>query len=76
MDDDRYRVVSSANNIALQLERQFGKSLVYIIKSKGPRTDPCGTPHCMVVVVDFCCYTVHTVFSQIAQLRWPDVGPT
>jgi hypothetical protein len=52
LDNDRYRVASSAYNIALQRERQFGKSLVYIIKIKDPRTDPCGNQHFMPMVVD------------------------
>ena len=37
------RDVSPANNLAFDL-RPSGKSLMYIRKSKGPRTEPCGTP--------------------------------
>ena len=43
--DEQYIVVSSANRIALQTFKQFGKSLVYIINNSGPNTDPYGTPH-------------------------------
>jgi hypothetical protein len=44
------RLVSSANNIILQLPLKFilsgilGKSLIKIRNNKGPRTDPWGTP--------------------------------
>ena len=35
--------MSSANNFG-RLSRQVGRSLIYIRKNKGPKTDPCGTP--------------------------------
>ena len=44
--------MSSANKIALEYVRQFGRSFVYIMKSWGPNTDPCGTPHGIVCVDD------------------------
>ena len=36
------RLVSSANMEALVVCRQFGRSLIYKLNSKGPRFDPCG----------------------------------
>ena len=46
--------------IALQFDRQFGKSFVYMNNKRGPRTDPCGTSHDIVVVSDlillYCAY--------------------
>ena len=36
--------VSSANKIVLEYFTDSGKSLMKTRKSKGPRTDPCGTP--------------------------------
>ena len=38
------RFVSSANNIALNFSLAQYISFMYIIKSKGPRTEPWGTP--------------------------------
>jgi hypothetical protein len=43
--DDKYTVVSSAKSIHWEYVKAFGKSLVYIINSRGPKTDPWGTPH-------------------------------
>ena len=40
-----HRAVSSANwNFQFCLWRGFGKSLTYIIKTNGLRTEPCDTP--------------------------------
>jgi hypothetical protein len=38
-------LVSSAKRIGLDIEFIVaGRSLIYMRKSKGPRTEPCGTP--------------------------------
>jgi len=42
--DVKVSVVSSAKRIVLLCWRALGKSLIYIRKSRGPKTDPCGTP--------------------------------
>jgi len=42
-------LVSSANSIDLAvLLIDTGRSLLYIRKSKGPNTGPCGTPHSII----------------------------
>ena len=38
------RLVLSANNTAWSSRDAFDKSFMYIRKSMGPSTDPCGTP--------------------------------
>ena len=38
-------VVSSAKSLTLPLVQHLGKSLMNNRKNRGPRTDPCGTPH-------------------------------
>ena len=38
-------VVSSANIETVSELKQFGKSLMNTKMSRGPRIDPCGTPH-------------------------------
>ena len=38
------KVVSSAYILQLNLLLDFGKSFIYYINNKGPRTDPCGAP--------------------------------
>ncbi|CAL4144512.1 unnamed protein product, partial [Meganyctiphanes norvegica] len=38
-------LVSSANILNLPEGLQLGRSFIKIRKSKGPRTEPCGTPH-------------------------------
>ncbi|CAL4131877.1 unnamed protein product, partial [Meganyctiphanes norvegica] len=38
-------LVSSANILNLPKGQQLGRSFIKIRKSKGPRTEPCGTPH-------------------------------
>ncbi|KAL1446086.1 hypothetical protein WDU94_015655 [Cyamophila willieti] len=43
-DSDINIEVSSANSVKDALVVQNFKSLIYIMKSRGPRTDPCGTP--------------------------------
>ena len=40
-----YKDVSSANSFILELISEM-MSFMYSMKSKGPRTDPCGTPDC------------------------------
>jgi len=38
-------LVSSANRIGITFDgTAFGRSLMYNKKSRGPNTDPCGTP--------------------------------
>mgnify|MGYP001595851294 CR=1 FL=1 len=44
--------VSSAKSRTLELETYSGRSLMYIRKSKGPRTEPCGTPDATAMVSD------------------------
>ena len=51
MDVDR--AVSSAYIIQLNNFVALGRSLMYIIKSNGPRIDPCGTPVVILRVSDF-----------------------
>ena len=41
--EDSWKVVSSANKIVKKSE-DWAKSFMYIRKSKGPATDPCGIP--------------------------------
>ena len=38
------RFVSSAYIMVRTMLLAFGRSLIYIMKSKGPSMDPCGTP--------------------------------
>ena len=48
--------VSSANVLTLALwlvGRQFGRSLMYIKKNSGPKFEPYGTPHFMILLLDF-----------------------
>ena len=40
-----YRVVSSAYRLTLLSSKYFSKSLLYIMKSSGPRIEPWGTSH-------------------------------
>ena len=37
--------VSSANILAFDEDRQFGRSFIYNKNNNGPRFEPCGTPH-------------------------------
>ena len=46
------RFVSSAKKIVDRSLVQLARSLMYIRKSKGPRTDPCGTPHVIGITAD------------------------
>jgi len=50
--EDNCRVVSSANRILNIILEAFGRSLIRIRKSRGPKTDPCGTPVRMSSRVD------------------------
>uniref|UniRef100_A0A8D8X515 Uncharacterized protein n=1 Tax=Cacopsylla melanoneura TaxID=428564 RepID=A0A8D8X515_9HEMI len=48
---------SSANNVVVYLLSTSGASLIYNMKSNGPKIDPCGTPLFMVSqfdVIFFC----------------------
>ena len=45
-------VVSSAKSLTLPLVHPLGKSFMNNRKNRGPRTDPCGTPHDMGRVFD------------------------
>ena len=52
--DDEKPVVSSAKDITLECDfKQVALSFTYMRKSKGPNTDPCGTPHVISRVYDF-----------------------
>lgn len=51
-EDDKFNFVLSANKIALQQERKYSKSFVYVINSKDPITDSLETSHGMMVVAD------------------------
>ena len=44
--------VSSAYNILNRRSETFHMSFTYIIKSNGPKIDPCGTPQVMFNVLD------------------------
>ena len=41
--------VSSANTLAEDEVRQFGRSFIYHRNKSGPRLDPCGIPHLTVL---------------------------
>jgi hypothetical protein len=43
-------VVSSTNKIALEMFKLKGMSFEYIMKRRGPSTDPCGTPQVIPLV--------------------------
>ena len=40
--------VSSANNFGTAVLNAFEMSFIYIRNRRGPRTEPCGTPHSIV----------------------------
>ena len=42
------RLVLSANIIEYNLELAYWRSFTNIRKRRGPRTDPCGTPTCII----------------------------
>ena len=44
--------VSSAYIFGIVLFRQFSKSLMYSMKSKGPKHEPCGIPHSMLLLLE------------------------
>ena len=46
-------LVSSANILIFPIELQLAISLMKTRNSRGPRTDPCGTPHFIVLLLDF-----------------------
>ena len=46
------RFVSSAKRIGMKYSETWGKSLIYNKKNKGPRIDPWGTPHSIVLRSD------------------------
>ena len=51
--DIKLNLVSSAKRLMdISLSITSTKSLIYIRKSKGPITDPCGTPDIIVTVSD------------------------
>ena len=45
-------VVSSANKMTSECFRHDGKSFMYIRNSRGPRTEPCGTPQSISRTLD------------------------
>ena len=47
------RFVSSAKRIGMKYSETWGKSLIYNKKSKGPRMDPWGTPHLILLRSDW-----------------------
>ena len=44
--------VSSAYIFGVVLSRQFSKSLMYSMKSKGPKDKPCEIPHSMLLLLE------------------------
>ena len=51
------RLVLSANNTGVTfLLTIFGKSLMHTRNSKGPKTDPWGTPSIIFTQLEFCCW--------------------
>ena len=44
--------MSSANILAEDNDRQFGRSFIYRRNSKGPQLEPCGMPHLTVFSFD------------------------
>ena len=41
-------LVSSANNIGNKASETIDRSFIYNRNSKGPKMDPCGTPHLII----------------------------
>ena len=50
------RLLSSANNINSIIFEVLTMSFIQIKNSKGPKTDPCGTPHVIGANLDFFIY--------------------
>jgi hypothetical protein len=44
--------VSSANMLAADEDRQFGRSFIYNKNNNGPKFEPCGTPHLTILLLD------------------------
>ena len=49
---DSSKRVSSANSCTVEHCNLKGKSLLYIMKSRGPKTEPCGSPDWIKRVVE------------------------
>ena len=47
------KLVSSANNTYFKNSDTLHRSLIYNINKKGPRIDPCGTPHIILDKLEF-----------------------
>ena len=72
-------VVPSAYIMKLTITLAFGKSSMYIMKSRGPMIDPCGAPVEMLNISDipslistyflrFCKYLLHTLILILRSL--------
>ena len=53
--------VSSASMEAWVCLRQFGRSLIYNVKSNGPKLDPCGIPHVIKFMIKIDCLGTYDV---------------
>ena len=51
LQDDAYIAVSSAK-MAIWILFVYGRSFIQIVKSSGPKVDPCGTPDMISLWVD------------------------
>ena len=59
------KFVLSANIEAVVVCKRCGRSLIYIKNSKGPRFDPCGTPQCIFISLEFHIFNFANLFSCI-----------
>ena len=47
---EKNQISSSANNTGLHELDMFGNSLMYNTNNSGPKTEPCGTPHAILLI--------------------------
>ena len=68
-------LMSSANRNVLDLVKS-GRSFTYRTNNKGPRTDPCGIPACVILQgyamwSTYACTTIHELFVEFGlDLPW------
>lgn len=63
---DRVAIAVSSAYMYVWICGEVGKSLMYRLKSRGERMEPCGTPACNVCVMDVClaCMTWNVLFVK------------
>ena len=54
---NKNRFMSSANNFGVALEKAYWMSFTYIRNSKGPSTEPCGTPQLICEILELVPFT-------------------